>query len=246
MTEVVGMLRIKNEARWIARVLASIRPLCKRVYVLDDHSEDATVEICKSAGATLFDSRFEGLDEARDKDFLLAKIAGRERCDGSVAVLCMDGDELLEPAGPATIRKTLASSAASAWSLQILYLWDSEEQVRIDGIYSRFSRPSLFRLAGAETFRRTAAGGNFHCSSVPGRLCGLNEPCAARLLHLGYLHQHDRIRKYMWYNAPDKEPIPAAEDGYRHMVIGDLFPADTRTQHAGPLKLEPLEILCPI
>jgi glycosyltransferase involved in cell wall biosynthesis len=44
----VGMLRVKNEQRWIARVIESILPLCEYVYILDDHSTDGTPEICSS------------------------------------------------------------------------------------------------------------------------------------------------------------------------------------------------------
>jgi hypothetical protein len=60
----------------------------------------------------------------------------------------------------------------------------------------------------------------------------------ARLLHYGYLHREDRIRKYEWYTQQD--PDNQAEDFYRHTVIGDLFPAEIRFRHGGPLKLREL------
>ena len=44
---VIGCMRVKNEARWIRRALESILPICERVAVVfDDHSSDETPEIC--------------------------------------------------------------------------------------------------------------------------------------------------------------------------------------------------------
>jgi hypothetical protein len=59
-----------------------------------------------------------------------------------------------------------------------------------------------------------------------------------RLLHYGYLHKEDRVRKFHWYNKID--PNNAFEDQYRHMVIGDVFPADSSFKWAGPLELRSL------
>ena len=66
-----GLLRIKNEARWIEKVIRSVRPVCEKILVLDDHSDDGTPEICESLGCTVFRSEFTGIHEARDKDWLL-------------------------------------------------------------------------------------------------------------------------------------------------------------------------------
>src|ERR1039458_9255817 len=73
---VFGMLRVKNECRWIKEVLESILPLCERIFVLDDHSDDITPEICEKLDEriTVYRSQFVGLDETRDKNFLLSQI----------------------------------------------------------------------------------------------------------------------------------------------------------------------------
>ena len=94
----MGALRIKNEARWIGEVLERALALCSEVYVLDDHSTDETPAICQSFGerVRLMPSPFSGLDEARDKNFLLTRIVAA-RPDW---VLWIDGDEVLERTGP--------------------------------------------------------------------------------------------------------------------------------------------------
>ena len=54
----IGLLRIKNEARWIAHVVQSIQPVCGRILIFDDHSTDGTPEICESRGCRVFRSPF--------------------------------------------------------------------------------------------------------------------------------------------------------------------------------------------
>jgi glycosyltransferase involved in cell wall biosynthesis len=227
--KVAGMLRVKNEARWIERVLKAGAPVCERIYVLDDHSTDGTQVICRSMP-------FEGTNETRDKNWLLERVE-QARPDW---VLHIDGDEEIEPGGCAKIRALVErGDRPDAYRFRFLYLWDRPDQIRTDRWYSTVTRISLFRLRPGARFQ-SMAGAGLHCGSAP-------EPetvayCDVTIIHWGYLHREDRIRKYHWYNAPDKHPIPELEDGYRHMVIGDLFPADSMFRHAGPLRLEPLSL----
>ena len=138
--------------------------------------------------------------------------------------IMIDGDEELESAGILSVQGAMASGQ-NCCSLHIVYLWDREDQMRTDKLYREFRRPSLFRLITPElSFKRGNGGGNFHCSSAPVQLLSGIVPIRARLLHYGYLHREDRVRKYHWYNSID--PNNGFEDSYRHMVIGDLFPAD--------------------
>jgi glycosyltransferase involved in cell wall biosynthesis len=234
-----GMLRIKNEARWIGEVVAALWPACDRIVVLDDHSTDATPWICQGLGCDVYSSEFTGLDEARDKNHLLAII--RETAAPGDWVICIDGDELLSQPDVAVLRSEMASGAG-ALSLRVLYLWNSRDVVRVDGVYGRFRRPSAFRIGDSgDEFQSThyGNGANLHCSSVPWIAAQSAVPSEVRLWHLGYMDRADRLRKYGWYNAID--PENDFEDRYRHCVQGDLVevPAGARLRHAGPLMLVP-------
>lgn len=248
---VFGMLRIKNEARWIEEVLASMLPLCERVFVLDDHSTDGTAQICEQFDEriTVYRSKFQGLDESRDKSFLLERImmcVSDFTLTGDPAspywVLAIDGDEVLARGGQDVIRNTIIGTPYHAFKLPIIYLWDSRQQKRVDGIYRTFARPSLFRLMNrAFQFQTTPWAGNFHCSSIPQELLHhAHATCNAELLHLGYMNKEDRLRKHKWYTTIDANN--PAEDNYRHIVQGDVpeIPADMKLLHAGPLRLEPV------
>ena len=236
---ITGMLRVKNEARWIRTVVSSILPLCAQVVVLDDHSDDDTAEICGafSEQVTVLPTPFEGLDESRDKNYLLSEVM---KLDPDWC-LCIDGDEILDPAAPSLIRAELENPRAACYSLRIVFLWDAPNMMRTDGVYGRFFRPSLFRAGTGLTYPATPDGGHFHCGNAPVEIRGGAPHLDARILHLGYMSREDRVRKYRWYNETD--PGNEAEDCYRHMVQGDLpeVPAEATLKHAGPLTLNRLD-----
>ncbi len=234
-----AMLRIKNESRWISDVLESLQPLCERVFVLDDHSTDNTVEICQRfENVTVFSSPFAGLNEARDKNHLFERVM--ENCRPTW-IACVDGDEVLAPGSAEKIREQTATATCDAFSFQIVFLWDDPKVARVDRIYGEFWRPSLFRpfhpredvpddmtIAGefkwlCTPFGRKKSGEdepNLHCSSVPQRLLHGHQRCqGVQLLHYGYLDRSDRVRKLDYYTDIDWKGM--AEGMYRHMCQGD-------------------------
>jgi glycosyltransferase involved in cell wall biosynthesis len=237
---ICGLLRVRNEARWIRAAVRSIMPVCSSVIVMDDHSEDDTAAIAAAEGATVLRSPFDDLNEARDKTWLVQQ-ASRS---GAQWIVMIDGDEELVHADQEVLIGNIRSGQADAYALKILYLWDRPDQWRTDGVYGRFRRPSVFRVGPRFHFWASGSGqtANFHCSSVPQRYIGKAKASEARLLHYGYMHREDRLRKFEWYNRHD--PGNAREDRYRHVVQGDIasVPADAKLLHAGPLKLEPLEV----
>jgi glycosyltransferase involved in cell wall biosynthesis len=231
MPVIVGMMRVKNEARWIERVLQSMLPLCKRIFVFDDHSEDNTVQLCESfPEVELFNSPFIELNEARDKNWLLEKVEP----SGADWVLSIDGDEEIYPGGQQIIQEiTDLNYSPDTYRFRVLYLWNRPDRVRMDKIYGSFRRPSLFRLRPGARFV-SANGGGFHCGNTPEAQWIAD--CDVNLLHYGYMLKVDRIKKYAWYNQ--QVPVPEIEDHYNHIIIGDLLPENAVTRWGGPLKLE--------
>lgn len=235
---VVGIMRVKNEGRWIEQSIQSILPVCDRVMVMDDHSVDDTLYVCSRIHpkVEVHPSPFFGLNESRDKNWLLARVKELGPVDW---VVCIDGDEVLAPG--AGDRLMLAMRAeASCLSLRVLYLWNSPTLVRVDGVYGDFHRESVFRPTGELFSPRD--GVNFHCGNVP---WGIRQNRKVlkdiALFHLGYMHREDRVRKYYWYN--EKDPGNRVEDGYRHMVVGDLFPKESKFLYGGPLLLKELKVV---
>lgn len=247
VTDIVAALRVKNEARWIWEVLGSIS-WCGAIYLMDDHSTDTTRETASECGALVMPSPFNTFDEARDKEWLVSQVAAKHPL--GTWVLMIDGDEVLEPCGEAGIRRDIAAHrSATAFTLGVKYLWNSRDQYRVDGVYGRFKRASLFRLMGKYGFRHSGAKGNLHPSCVPAANFAGCRRSAVHLLHLGYMYKEDRIRKWRFYNTLDPNNTTEGYDarhpergGYPHIVQGDIpeVPAGIKLMHAGPLELRPL------
>src|ERR1035437_1950383 len=123
--KVACMMRVKNEGRWIQHTIDSVRELCgDLIFVMEDGSTDDTREICEAAGVVVLDSPFigMGLDEARDKDWLLHEVI--ERCKPDW-IFMPDGDEELEAGWCSKIRRALETNPpCDSFALKFLYFCD--------------------------------------------------------------------------------------------------------------------------
>jgi hypothetical protein len=216
--QLLGAMRVKNESRWIYESIESQLTICDKVLVFDDHSTDDTRDIVRSFGelCILMESPFSGLDEARDKNYILEHlvIANPEW------VLWVDGDEVLESNAARVLEPALNDESACAFTLPFAYFWNDREHVRIDGVYGDFCRTTMFRVKGQDTvalrFLATGSGPNFHCGTYPQGLCGNVRYLDTRMKHYGYLTPEQRQAKFEWYNKID--PNNEREDCYRHMI----------------------------
>lgn len=249
------MMRVKNEARWIGRVIDSVKDLGP-VFVMDDGSTDATREIAASYGAFVFGSPFTGqsLDERRDKNWLLNESCEyfRHAIGGAGAsidyMLCIDGDEELQKGGVEIIRRACQKGIAEVYANRFLFLWDRPDQARFDGRYGNLSRYSLFKVRPGQTFvshykdAGDAVNQGLHTGNAP---IDTERPVVGSalnvfFLHYGYMLAEDRARKFAWYNQID--PNNELEDCYRHMIQGDPGGpgANERLKHGGPMDLRKL------
>ena len=224
-----GMMRVKNEERYIERALKPLIEVCDAVFVLDDHSTDRTVSIVRNTPrCILLNSPFTGLNESRDKTYLLDFIVSSqvEKKDllGSGSphwVICVDGDEEICWRDLGRLVGGGGLSGVS-YSFQILTLYDAEDQIRVDGVYEKLLRPSMFRLIrpGMVFKSNGRHGGGLHCSNVPadiGFQVRTHQPEPVRVKHYGYLRKEDRERKYKWYVERD----PGYESWYRGECLGE-------------------------
>lgn len=226
-----GMMRVKNEQRWIEKSLRPLLEVCELVFLFDDHSTDATVEIAKGLGTeteglVVIPSPFTGVDESRDKTFLLSRITKiiptRDINEHSPHwVICIDGDEelMVEDLDRLMVN---TSNLEVSYSFKILTLYDSLKLVRKDAPYDNLVRPSMFRLIRPNMVFKSNGGhgGGFHCSNVPADIgygVKVHDPGGpVKLKHYGYLDMATRERKFKFYMEHD----PKHEDWYRKECFG--------------------------
>ena len=224
---IFGMMRVKNEEKYLARALKPLVEVCDSVFILDDHSRDNTVDIIRSTERCIsIGSPFTGLNEARDKTFLLDFIVRSQlekkdlTPDSPHWVICVDGDEEICWSDIGKLVLTDPRHNIS-YSFQILTLYDAPDQIRVDGPYAKLLRPSMFRLIKpGMVFKSTAQhGGGLHCSNVPadiGFAVRTHEPEPVRVKHYGYMKKEAREKKYKFYVEND----PGYESWYRGECFG--------------------------
>ncbi len=218
-SSVIGTMRIKNESQWIKRSIESQLGICDKVLVLDDGSTDDTRDIVRGFGTrcVLIESPFEGVDEGRDKSFLLKHLIAAD----PEWALWIDGDEVLEDRATALLYQEMQERSFGSLSMKVLYFWDDENKYRVDGVYANLHRPSAFRVRGQDPtklhFPRGDGKANLHNGgNCPQGVAGVGAVSGARIKHYGYLTWEERQRKYEFYNKVD--PNNEAEDCYRHIV----------------------------
>ena len=242
--DVVCMMRIKNEARWLRRSLERTWQVCRTAVIFDDHSTDqsfseavaslgtsvtynhgqpgeVTVRTSDRALHWLLSPFLETVEEVRDKnhlwEYVTTKLSFR-------AVLCLDGDEMLSQAAirafPAALHR-LEQGGVGVINMPFVYLWNDEGQRRVDGVYSDIRHARLFTVDRAPNYRLTRfmphGRAGFHCGSIPDRLnIHQHDMPEMKVIHFGYLEEAIRQRKLAFYNQLD--PGNEGEGFYRHVV----------------------------
>ena len=218
-----GMMRVKNEERWIERALRPLIEVCDEVFMFDDHSTDKTAEIVNGTENCIYiPSPFDKLDESRDKTYLLRQI--EEYVPSMMGllsphwVICVDGDEEI---CAVDLHKITVDIRDVSYSFKILTLYDYPDQIRVDPPYNDMFRPSMFRLIkpGMVFKSQGQYGGGFHCSNVPADIGSgvmVHHPEPVRVKHYGYMEKRDRERKYKFYVEND----PGHEGWYRQECFG--------------------------
>ena len=105
-----GVVITKNEADRIARCVASMRPLCAEVIVLDSGSTDATADIARGLGARVEQRGWQGFAAQKNAAIAMAS---------QPWVLLLDADEWLEAPAQEAVRALFAGDIeqADVWLL---------------------------------------------------------------------------------------------------------------------------------
>jgi tetratricopeptide (TPR) repeat protein len=103
---------VKNEENFLARCLASLKPVVDEMIIVDTGSSDATRDIAEVFGAKVFD--YEWHD-----DFAAARNHSLEKASGDW-ILIMDADEVISPKDHKTLRNLLRPIRSKPRALSIV------------------------------------------------------------------------------------------------------------------------------
>lgn len=111
--QIVGLSLVRDEERFVERVLRNALGLCDRILVADNASCDRTPEIVAALAREEPRVELHAVEHPADAHGLVAPLAGEE-----VWVFGVDGDEVYDPSGLAELRRRLlAGELDDSWSI---------------------------------------------------------------------------------------------------------------------------------
>jgi len=204
--KIVGMLRVRNMAKYIKRTLDTAAMFCSEVVVVDGNSNDGTYECCKEHPiVTRVEQREPPLEkggaEADDRNFLLQMAKEKN----GMWMYCMDGDEMFEDKCKYAMQTILNYNIdIDLFCFPVFTFWDDEDHYRADGIWGGMLQGRLFRnLPNQKIYYRKELG-SVHCGSHPFMPDETRSTTFLRVKHYGYVDRANRERKYKWYTEVDK------------------------------------------
>ena len=111
--EIVGLVMVRNEERFLDRILDNIAGFCDRAILLDHASRDATPAILRAHAARRPGWEFHAIADPSESHAFVSGLAGSDAW-----VFGVDGDEIYDPAGLAALRvRILAGELDPFWRI---------------------------------------------------------------------------------------------------------------------------------
>ena len=218
-------MTVRNEAgRYLPAVLTQIKKYADTVAIIDDASEDDTVQICRESLQGFPHKILVNSVSEFGTEYILRKrlweFAGQENPGW---ILVLDADEILEDEIVFQIDQMLTNPYVDVYCFRLYDMWD-ETHYREDQYWSahKVYRPFLVRYQpGMEyAWQQTPQ----HCGRLP-----LNTKymrwanSSVRVKHFGWASPADRITKYFRYKQLD----PGWYYGIKEQYLSILDPRPT-------------------
>jgi glycosyltransferase involved in cell wall biosynthesis len=212
---IIGACVVYNNCHVFNKTLESFNALCDELVVIDDGSTECTA-----------DERHKVIESLFKKPFIFNKIEKTEKeiqrrsqlweniCsigNENDWIVLLDSDEcyfeksiprLLKLMNDNHINDNIVYIASSLFNM-----W-TETEYRVDGYWNpKFEmKRRIFKLKKDVYKPQNFTEATVECGEVPGyvfRSSGIVTDC--KLLHLGYIKEEDRLRKYNWHKQIDPE-----------------------------------------
>ena len=203
------MMLVRNESeRYLENVLTHTAQYIDQAVILDDASDDHTVEICNN----LFAQKEIPLIIASNQnpsfqnEILLRKQLWQMTIETNPDwIIALDADEIFEDIVVPELKKLASQNNSDVISFRLFDMW-ADNYYREDAYWSahKYYRPFMVRYIPGFNYRWQETPQ--HCGRLPYNIPSLRvEPSQLRLKHLGWLRPQDRLQKYYRYKKLDPE-----------------------------------------
>ncbi|MBO8127812.1 MAG: glycosyltransferase [Peptococcaceae bacterium] len=196
---------VRNEAgRYLERVLKHAAQYIDRAVILDDASDDNTVEICRDTLQGIPLTLVSNAKPSFHNEVVLRKqlwnLATGVNPDW---ILILDADEMFEDRAVTELRLLAANPEVDVYTFRLYDMWD-ENHYREDEYWRahHFYRPFMVRYIPG--FHYVWYETPLHCGRFPKNITELKTVRnSLRVKHLGWMKPADRLAKYYRYMKLD-------------------------------------------
>lgn len=211
---------VRNESKnFLERVLTHAVKYVDNAVILDDASEDNTVEICKKVFKNIPLTLVQNKEHGFSNEIVLRKQLWQITADTNPDwILFLDADEIFEDRICDVIRTLINEPNFDYYAFRLYDMWD-EDHYREDLYWTahNYYRPFLIRYQ--PNFSYIWEEKPLHCGRIPHNIFSLlGCICYVRLRHLGWSTSELRQSKYIRYLKADPEGKYGSLGQYKSIV----------------------------
>ncbi|WP_407311328.1 glycosyltransferase [Desulfosporosinus sp. SB140] len=212
---------VRNEAgRYLEQVLTQAKQFADYVIILDDASEDNTVELCEKILAEtphrIISQTVTGFSNEVTLRKKLWQQAISSECEW---ILILDADEIFEPKAVSGLPQLLENARGiDVFSFRLYDMW-STNYYREDQYWQahKIYRPLIVRKM--PDFREKWQETPQHCGRFPLNIADFNGAISElRVKHLGWQKAEDRLKKYYRYKELDPQALYGIKEQYESIL----------------------------
>lgn len=211
---------VRNEGdRYLKKVLKNALNYIDEAVILDDGSDDNTVDICreilKDIPHTIVSNKTSGFHNEinlRKQQWELTIKTNPEW------ILCLDADEIFEDKFKYEIKNLIDQPYYDYFSFRLYDFWD-ENHYREDNYWKAHSNYRTFLVRYQPAFKYIWQETSQHCGRLPINIYKLPGAISRmRIKHYGWAKEEDRKEKYERYMKLDREGKNGDLDQYKSIL----------------------------
>nr|WP_066633818.1 glycosyltransferase family 2 protein [Desulfolucanica intricata] len=211
---------VRNEAdRYLEQVLKHAAQYIDRAVILDDASDDSTVEVCKQSLKGIPLNLVSNKEPCFNNEIVLRKqlwsLAVAARPDW---ILILDADEIFEEKAAEVLPSLAEDPDVYHYSFRLFDMWD-EKHYREDAYWNAHKWYRPFMVKYVPWFNYLWKETPQHCGRFPKNINELKgKTSELRIKHLGWMNPKDRLKKYYRYKELDPNSIYGIAAQYRSIL----------------------------
>lgn len=203
MPKIIGGILVRNEAnRYLHQVMGQFAIICDHIVVVDDCSNDNTIDICMQYCNEIHVSE-ESLwekNEVKQRKRLFDLCS--KHCESNDWILIMDADEFFDDSKNVRADLKTMNLYIDVYTCRLFDMWDLENY-RDDDLWTAHKRFWPFAVRFYKNRKYKWNETDLHCGRFPKNAFGLCGESRNRVKHVGWATKEDREIKYERYMRID-------------------------------------------